>query len=75
MIPRRESEVGHFVFVGIQCSGGNFVQQRFPQMRMLPIYQMNFCLAGVAVLASKACCQFEAAGATADNDDFVGFLS
>ena len=69
MVPVRLGQVTQLVFVGIERTRGNFVQQRLPQMRMVDVDEChgNVVAAGIAVAERGD--EFETAGTPADHDN------
>ena len=63
--------IGQLMAPGVHASGGDFVQQRLPDMRACPIDERDLGLAFSAELIAELRCKLEPAGAAADNDDAV----
>ena len=66
---------GQFVASGIHAAGGDFVQQRLPDVRTCTVDKGNLGFAFTAELVAKLRREFEPAGAAADDDDAVQLRS
>ena len=63
--------IGQLVAAGIHAAGGDFVQQRLPDVRACTIDERDLGLAFTAELVAELRREFEPAGAAADDDDAV----
>jgi hypothetical protein len=68
-VPVGERQVVDLVHAEIHAAGGDLVQQRLPQMRLLPVDQCDAGLATFAELVSQAGGKLQPACPAADNDD------
>ena len=71
MVPVCLGQIIKFVRVRIQRAGGDFMQQRLPQVGHVRVYEGDPGNAALAQGVTQLCREFQAAGAAADDDNMM----
>ncbi len=67
MVPARLREVIELVLVGIHAAGGDFVQERLPQVRARAVDERDHRALPAPERVAEPGCELEPAGAAADD--------